>query len=303
MATAALRLSQKTFGQLLKTQTRSLATSSASRAFARSSALRPSAVNATCSRVAAARAFSTSRVAFEEATTPAAAEGGAARSEEVGEVRDGGRTVFFGNLPFFTDKEGFQKLLHEFGTFENVRWMTARSGAPLCHVTFTDAANASALVESSMQEPFYYGGRALRVNIATHRPGFNPNAPREGGERREPRARTPLTFPPSNRVYFKDFVGDTIQLRDWLGEHAQYVDHARFSTDRTTGEKRSVGLIIFTSTERAQDCIRDKKNVAGPDGTPVYLRFAQEHTLERQQQFAEARKRKEQQQQQSAESD
>jgi hypothetical protein len=53
---------------------------------------------------------------FEQAPAPEAVEG---------EVRDGGRTVFFGNLPFFTDKEGFQKLLNEFGTYDSIRWMSA----------------------------------------------------------------------------------------------------------------------------------------------------------------------------------
>ena len=54
---------------------------------------------------------------------------------------------------------------------------------------------------------------------------------------------------------------------------------------------------MFTSTERATECIRDKKNVPGPDGTPVYLRYANAQTLVKRE---EAMRRKAGEQQQEA---
>ncbi|EAU87764.1 hypothetical protein CC1G_11042 [Coprinopsis cinerea okayama7 len=252
----AFRLSQKAFGQLLRSQSRSITTSVTGRALARSAV-----TTSACSRSTLVKAFSTSRMCMNAQQNAVETSNDASKRQQQRQLSTD--TVFFSNLPFFTDQKGFEQLLAEFGPVSNINWTTSpKSKAPWCFVTFKSPQDAATLVESSKQEPFYFGGRNLGVQFAHAR--ADPKARTGGGP----------VFPPSNQVYFRHFRGDLNDLKTFLGEHANGVNFAYFGVDRQTNTQRDSGVIRFASVEQAQAVINELRGKRGPDGMAVFLRFA-----------------------------
>ncbi|TFK27250.1 hypothetical protein FA15DRAFT_685959 [Coprinopsis marcescibilis] len=255
----AFTFSQRALAQVLRTQTRSLSTSVAARSFVRSTP----AITVACSRAAFVKTFSTSTTRFEDGVEAPHQRTPFRERRPVQATQDmrPSKLVFVSNLPFFTKQDEFVKLLEEFGPIKATRWSEGRTGAPRVHVEFENLEDATALVESSKQEPFQYGNRDLFLMYS------GPRGPTVDGQ---------TQYPPTFKVIFQRFKGDLTQLREFLGEHSTYVNRAFFFKDKVTLEERDIGMILFSSTERAQAAVEHLNNAVGPDGREVYMRFAAE---------------------------
>jgi len=200
----------------------------------------------------AARAFHLTAFAADEEGAEAPAEGPV--------------KLYVGNLSWGMDDASLGDLFGEYDASEMTVVRDNESGRSrgFGFVTLADQASADKAIAAL--DGVEVDGRPLRVNISVARGERPERAPRERGE-------SSYSFD-ARKIYFGNLSWgmDHLDLQDLCGEFGT-VEDSRLITDRETGRSRGFGFVTMSTTEEAEEVVR-QLNGQDVDGRVLRVNIA-----------------------------